>query len=257
MADNVAVTAGAGTSVATDDIGGVHYQRMKVTHGADGTATDTSSAAPFPVDLRQVAGASVAVGNGVAAAAQRVTLANDGTGVVGLNAGENQIGKVGGSLAQPASSTLTRPANTTPYTALDNVANNATAASITSPTITVARVAAGSVTIPRLKLRTSATTGMEGVSFRIDLWASAPTFSSGDNVAYAIATGAANFLGSFTGFFRQFADGAVAECTPEYGVPIAAKLASGQAIVATLQTLTDFTPISAQTFIITPDVYQD
>jgi len=37
MADNVAITAGAGTSVATDDIGGAHFQRVKLVQGADGT----------------------------------------------------------------------------------------------------------------------------------------------------------------------------------------------------------------------------
>ncbi len=49
MADNVAVTAGAGTSIASDDIGGVQYQRIKVTHGVDGTATDASASDPLPV----------------------------------------------------------------------------------------------------------------------------------------------------------------------------------------------------------------
>lgn len=49
MADNVAITAGAGTNIATDDIGGTHYQRIKIQHGADGTATDVSSASPLPV----------------------------------------------------------------------------------------------------------------------------------------------------------------------------------------------------------------
>ena len=52
MTDNVAITAGAGTSIATDDIGGVHYQRVKVTYGADGSATDPSSTAPFPIAWR-------------------------------------------------------------------------------------------------------------------------------------------------------------------------------------------------------------
>lgn len=42
MADNVAITAGTGTSVATDDVGGVHFQRMKL---VDGTA-DSSAAIP-------------------------------------------------------------------------------------------------------------------------------------------------------------------------------------------------------------------
>jgi len=49
MADNVAITAGSGTTIAADDIGGVLYQRVKPVHGADGTATDTSAAAPLPV----------------------------------------------------------------------------------------------------------------------------------------------------------------------------------------------------------------
>lgn len=59
MVDNVSITAGAGTSVATDDIAGVHYQRVKVAHGADGSATDSSTAAPFPVQLRTSAGVEI------------------------------------------------------------------------------------------------------------------------------------------------------------------------------------------------------
>lgn len=49
MADNVAITAGTGTTVATDEVGGVHYQRVKVAHGADGAATDVSTSSPLPV----------------------------------------------------------------------------------------------------------------------------------------------------------------------------------------------------------------
>lgn len=49
MADNITVTAGTGTTVATDNIEGVNYQRVKITWGADGTATDASAAAPVPV----------------------------------------------------------------------------------------------------------------------------------------------------------------------------------------------------------------
>lgn len=49
MADNIAVTAGSGTTVAADDIGSVYYQRIKVTYGADGSATDASPASPLPV----------------------------------------------------------------------------------------------------------------------------------------------------------------------------------------------------------------
>jgi hypothetical protein len=67
MADNVAITAGSGTTVAADDISSVFYPRVKLSLGADGTAVDA------------VAGAG-AVGTGV----QRVTLASDDPGVASL-----------------------------------------------------------------------------------------------------------------------------------------------------------------------------
>jgi hypothetical protein len=53
MADNVSITSGSGTSIAADEVSSVYYQRVKVSHGADGSATDTSSAAPLPVDAGQ------------------------------------------------------------------------------------------------------------------------------------------------------------------------------------------------------------
>lgn len=51
MADNVAITAGTGTTIAADDIGGVLHQRVKISQGVDGSATDVSSAAPLQVTL--------------------------------------------------------------------------------------------------------------------------------------------------------------------------------------------------------------
>jgi hypothetical protein len=44
MADNVAVTAGSGVSIAADDIGGVHHQRVKLGIGANGVAVDAEPA---------------------------------------------------------------------------------------------------------------------------------------------------------------------------------------------------------------------
>lgn len=49
MADNVAITAGAGTTIAADDIGGVLYQRLKLAWGTDGSAVDASATDPLPV----------------------------------------------------------------------------------------------------------------------------------------------------------------------------------------------------------------
>ena len=80
MADNFAVTAGSGTTVATDDVGGVHYQRVKL---VDGTL-DSSTA--------------IASGGGVEAGALRVTIASDSTGVVSIDDNGGAI-TVDGTLA--------------------------------------------------------------------------------------------------------------------------------------------------------------
>lgn len=51
MADNVGYTPGTGAIVAADEIGGVLFQRVKLTTGEDGTATDISEAFPLPVNI--------------------------------------------------------------------------------------------------------------------------------------------------------------------------------------------------------------
>lgn len=67
MADNVAITAGAGTSIATDDIGTVHYPRNKIVVGADGVNDgDVAKANPMPTrpgmpTTKQLTQASVSV----------------------------------------------------------------------------------------------------------------------------------------------------------------------------------------------------
>jgi len=40
VADGVPVTAGSGTTIETDDVGGRHHQRIKRSVGGDGSATD-------------------------------------------------------------------------------------------------------------------------------------------------------------------------------------------------------------------------
>lgn len=51
MADNITAPA-TGTVLSTDEIAGVHYPRTKIAFGADGSATDVSSDAPFPVSAQ-------------------------------------------------------------------------------------------------------------------------------------------------------------------------------------------------------------
>ena len=87
MADNVAITAGSGTTVAADDIGGVMHQRVKVSLGADGSAVDA------------IAGA----GN-VSTAVQRVTLATDDVNAAKLT---NGMGYTASATFTPAASSHT------------------------------------------------------------------------------------------------------------------------------------------------------
>lgn len=59
MADNVAITAGSGTTIAADDVGaGVLVQRVKATWGPDGTANDADVATgkPLPAQIRSATG---------------------------------------------------------------------------------------------------------------------------------------------------------------------------------------------------------
>lgn len=49
MADNVGYTPGSGEVIATDDIGGVQYQRVKAVWGTDGVANDINATTPLPV----------------------------------------------------------------------------------------------------------------------------------------------------------------------------------------------------------------
>jgi len=100
MADNVAVTAGSGTTIATDDVAGVHYQRVKLVNGTldatdaiggdatNGLDVDVTRLPALPagtnnigdVDVLSVPAPLSTTGNGTAATALRVTLASDSTG---------------------------------------------------------------------------------------------------------------------------------------------------------------------------------
>jgi hypothetical protein len=71
VADNVVLDAGSGgDTCAADDIGGVKHQRVKIEHGADGSATDVSLASPLPT---RSTGATPSTAN-VSGSASNVTL---------------------------------------------------------------------------------------------------------------------------------------------------------------------------------------
>jgi hypothetical protein len=91
MADNVAVTAGSGTTIAADDVGGVLHQRVKISQGADGSATDVSSAAPLQVTLANTGANATPVvvdlgaNNDVTVTSGSIAATNAGTFVVQEN----------------------------------------------------------------------------------------------------------------------------------------------------------------------------
>ena len=88
MSDNTQLNPGTGGDVvATDDIGGVKYQRVKVNFGIDGVSTDVSSANPLPVVSSPASnawGQSIAVVAGVTATLVNITSAASGYQVRGL-----------------------------------------------------------------------------------------------------------------------------------------------------------------------------
>lgn len=173
MADNVAITAGTGTTVAADDIGGVLHQRVKVAWGVDGAAVDASASNPFPVvetsaatrlsesdfdtktgALTETAPATDTASSGLNGRLQRIAqrLTTALTGIV-LAAGENHIGEVGG-FGDRLFGEFTRPANTTAYNANDVVSDNVTT---TTPCLltNALRVNAGTGYIVRASLVTN------------------------------------------------------------------------------------------------------
>lgn len=73
MADNVAITAGSGTNIATDDTGTEHVQIVKLAQSADGSKTHiTADADGMYVQLsaRTLAQGSIAPGTGTGSTEQ-------------------------------------------------------------------------------------------------------------------------------------------------------------------------------------------
>lgn len=83
MADDIELNAGSGGStLATDEVSAKHYQLIKMAFGALNTATLVTSSVGFPVDIVTLAAPLNVVGGGTEAAALRVTIASDSTGVL-------------------------------------------------------------------------------------------------------------------------------------------------------------------------------
>lgn len=145
-----------------------------------------------------------------------------------------------------ASSILIRPADTVPYALNDAIASSVTAGSVVVPSLSLPRSVARTGQLRRVRLLSNVTTGWGAVVIQLRLWANAPTYSVGDNGAYAVATGAAQHLGALVVTLEQFADGAVGFTVPTTGAEI---ISGSEQIYWDMKITTGTpTPISGQTF---------
>jgi hypothetical protein len=167
---------------------------------------------------------------------------------------DTRIASSAGVVTNPTSA-YTRPANTTAYSQNDLISNNTSAGSIAVQAFNIVN-AAGSAIIRRLRLSTAVTTGWDAAVIRTRLWSTAPTYTNGDNGAYAVAAGGGTILGVFDITLTQYGDAASGIAAPLAGTGTYIKLVSGTAVYWDMQitSAAGATPISGQTFSLTAEV---
>lgn len=226
-----------------------------------------------------------ALGAGTAAAAHRTTLASDdpAVSVLGATNGAKVITdangtiqqylrglvslaitalKVGGNtIVQAASSTITRPADTTAYASGDLVANSTTAGSVANLQFTTAaRVSGGSGVIVGAEIQKS-TVSITNAAFRLHLFDTAPTYTSaGDNspISTVVQASGKGYLGYIDiPAMIAFSDVAWGSGSPDNsrsGIPF---VASAQTIYGLLEARGAYTPGNAEVFTVKINAYQD
>ena len=147
--------------------------------GIDQTTVGTTNA----VSIAQLGANTVSTGNGTAGTGTlRVSLASDSTGQVTLAAGTATIGATYG-FAGTATTTTTRPADTSAYTANDAFANATSSAAV--PTLSnMCRASGGSGIMTDFALIYSTTQVVVGEIWFYD---SAPAAANNDNAAWAMS----------------------------------------------------------------------
>lgn len=148
-------------------------------------------------------------------------------------------GTMSGSITNPTS-TLTMTSATTAYTANQIIATSATAGSIVNPSFAILNSAGGAaISRLRLSVNDATSTAWGAQTIQVDLWSTTPTWTNGDRAAWALATGAAGHLGSFSCTMSAVnGDGVYAECSPSVGNFAGVKLASGTSIFWSLKATT-------------------
>jgi hypothetical protein len=270
MANNLGVTTGTDANVKTTDTAGVHTPHHNVDTCALPTGAATEATLASALTALGLAATEATLGDVLTALAAATPAGTNLIGKVGIDqttpgmtnlvaagliAGTNEIGRTNIKHIMAAATALTRPANTTAYTALDSVSDNATAGSVTANSVTVSDVDDDPVNISQILLSSTDTgPGTSGALIRLHLFNSDPTTSSGvvggDNAAWSNKQ--AGWAGSFTGQMIAFSDGSRGVLSSD-GPPVmsVSPVAGGRTFYWQLQTLTAFTP-SANSTTFTP-----
>lgn len=119
---------------------------------------------------------------------------------------------------QAVGATLTRAANTTPYSIGDSISNNATPGSVTPLIVTMPDDANQPFHLDEIILQSN-DTGAGGVSIRMHLYNQDPTLNSGvvggDNLAFSNKQN--GWIASFSGTMQVFSDGSRGVLVPDGG----------------------------------------
>jgi hypothetical protein len=196
--------------------------------------------------------------NGVAASLGQATMANSTPVAI---ASDQTVVPVGGTKAR-VTATITRPADTTAYTAKDAISSS-TSAPATLQFSNMARKTGGSGYIVKAMIGTSQTTNTE--SFRLHLYNAAPT-AINDNAACSAPLNAnlSSYIGTLnfpaakvegTGADTAYAN--ITPNTPGGDVPLSFVCAADANLYGLLESPNGYTPASAQTFSITLAAEQD
>lgn len=146
--------------------------------------------------------------------------------------------------------TFTRPADTTAYASGDLVANSTTAGSVVPVTISNATSGPGYAgVIKRIRVRKSGASATNA-TFRVHLFTSAPTVTSGDNAAIVMSVGSANYIGQYDiASMQTFTDGAAGFIAADTAI-------RSVTLYALLEARGAYTPANAEAFTISIEVAQ-
>jgi hypothetical protein len=156
--------------------------------------------------------------------------------------------------------TFTRPADTTAYASGDLVANSVTAGSVTPLSWELFNQSRDGVNILRRLRFKKSNNSTTNASFRVHFYTTAPTVTNGDNGAWLSSE--AGYLGSVDvtvdKAFNDSTGPAVGVGVPNAGSEINFLVTGGTSkhvLYALVEARAAYTPVSGETFTLTPEIH--